>query len=215
MLIKNVNLIKGEYFMDNLESSKRAKKALEHIKKTLENGKSTKTSDWIPLFGAGGPPNSGYDGGKFRYGFISKKRCKEICKMKIGDPNRCRPYFDANREYFVANKDESLLFCQAFSPRPDMRDTHPYDIFLYFIENDFYYIKYEHLEVHDEERNKIMYRIETINIFKNEFIDKRNDKEYVLSNLKAMISKNEENSVWIPNFKRVYEFTFYYDGEKI
>jgi len=201
--------------MNNLENSKRAKKALEHIKKSLENGKSTKASDWIPLFGAGGPPNSGYDGGKFRYGFISKKRCKEICKMKIGDPYSCSPYFDANREYFVANKDESLLFCHAFSPRHDMRDTHPYEIFLYIIENDFYYIKYEDHEVYDEERNKIMYRIETINIFKNEFIDKRNDKEYVLSNLKAMISKNEENSVWLPNFKRVYEFTFYYDGEEI
>ncbi|MCM1287186.1 MAG: hypothetical protein NC240_02660 [Clostridium sp.] len=100
--------------MNNLERSERAKKALEHIKRTLENDKETKTSDWLPLFGAGGPPNSGYHGGKFRYGFISKKRCEEICKMKICDPYGNAPYFDANGEYFVANKDESLLSLSRF-----------------------------------------------------------------------------------------------------
>ncbi|MCM1287187.1 MAG: hypothetical protein NC240_02665 [Clostridium sp.] len=96
-----------------------------------------------------------------------------------------------------------------------MRDTDLHEIFLFIIGNDFYFIKYENHEIYDEERKGVMYRVETINICKNEFIDKRNDKEYLLSNLKTMISKNEENSVWVPNFKRVYEFTFYYNGEKI
>lgn len=31
----------------------------------------------------------------------------------------------------------------------------------------------------------------------------------------ALIIKTEEHSVRIPNFKRTYEFTFYYDGEEI
>lgn len=73
---------------------------------------------------------------------ISEKRCKEISGWKIHDPY---PYgspnpgriFTAERHYFVTNKDESILFCHAFSPRHEVYNE--YDPIYLLIENNDYH----------------------------------------------------------------------------
>ena len=73
---------------------------------------------------------------------ISEKRCKEISGWKIhdpyphGSPNPGR-IFTAERHYFVTNKDESILFCHAFSPRHEVYNE--YDPIYLLIENNDYH----------------------------------------------------------------------------
>lgn len=54
---------------------------------------------------------------QLRYGFISDERCKEINSWKIRDPYGYGEFYTAEREDFVTNEDESILFCHAFMPR--------------------------------------------------------------------------------------------------
>ncbi len=151
---------------------------------------------------------------ELRYGMISDERCKEIDSWKIRDPYGYGEIYTAERDYFVANEDESILFCLAFMPIPADRERF-YETFLYINADKHYLMSYNNYNIYDEERSGEMYRIETVEIDKNEFIDKSLNKKEVLLILKELIIKKEEHSVRIPNFKRIYEFTFYYDGEEI
>lgn len=151
---------------------------------------------------------------ELRYGLISDERCKEIDSWEIRDPYGYGEIYSAERDYFVANEDESILFCHAFMPRHDDRERNK-ETFLYINQDEYHFVNYNNYNIYDEERNGEIYRIETVKIYKSEFIDKSLNKKELLLILKELIIKKEEHSVRIPNFKRNYEFTFYYDGEEI
>lgn len=59
---------------------------------------------------------------EFEYRKISDERCKEIDSWEIHDPYGYGLVFTAEKEDFVTNKDESILFCHAFMPRHDDSD---------------------------------------------------------------------------------------------
>lgn len=151
---------------------------------------------------------------KLRYGFISDERCKEINSWKIKDPYGYGKVYTAERDDFVANEDESILFCHAFMPRHDDREGN-HETYLYINKDEYHFVNYVQFDFRDEERFGEMYRIGKINILENDFIRKTLNKDEVLKILKALIAKNVENSVCLPNFKRIYEFTFYYSGQEI
>ena len=151
---------------------------------------------------------------ELRYGFISDERCKEIDSWKIKDPYGYGKIYTAEREDFVANEDETILFCHAFMPRHDDREGN-HETYLYINKDEYHFVNYVTFDFHDEERFGEMYRIGKINILEKDFIQKTLNKDEVLKILKALIAKNVENSVRLPNFKRIYEFTFYYKGGEI
>lgn len=150
---------------------------------------------------------------ELRYGFICDERCKEIDSWKIRDPYGYGKFYTAERDDFVANEDESILFCHAFMPRHDDREGN-HETYLYINRDKFYFVNYIKFDFHDEERDGEMYRIGKINILKKDFIQKAFNMDEVLNVLKALIAKNVENSVCLPNFKRIYEFAFYLMGKK-
>lgn len=151
---------------------------------------------------------------ELRYGFISDERCKEINSWTIRDPYGYGEIYTAEREYFVTNEDETILFCHAFMPRHDDREGN-HETYLYINKDEYHFVNYVQFDFRDEERFGEMHRIGKINILENDFIQKTLNKDEVLKILKALIAKNVENSVCLPNFKRIYEFTFYYSGEEI
>lgn len=59
---------------------------------------------------------------EFEYRKISDEICKEIDSWEIHDPYGYGLVFTAEKEDFVTNKDESILFCHAFMPRHDDSD---------------------------------------------------------------------------------------------
>lgn len=151
---------------------------------------------------------------ELRFGLISEERCKEIDNWNIYDPYGYGKKLSTHGNYWVFNEDESILFCHAFIPRHDDRERNR-ETFLYINGSEYHFVNFNNYEIYDEERNGEMYRIEKVEIFKCDFIEKSSNKKEVLRILKSLISKDEENSVFFPDFKRIYEFTFYYDGEEI
>lgn len=151
---------------------------------------------------------------ELRYGFISDERCKEINSWKIRDPYGYGEIYTAEREYFVTNEDETILFCHAFMPRHDDREGN-HETYLYINKDEYHFVNYFKFDFHDEERAGEMYRIGKINILEKGFIENNFNKKEQLKILKELITKKEENAVRSKYFKRIYEFTFYYDGEKV
>ncbi len=151
---------------------------------------------------------------KLRFGLISEDRCNEIDSWNIKDPYGYDKRLSTHGNYWVYNNDESILFCHAFMPRHDDREGNG-ETFLYINGSEYHFINFNNYEINDEERNGELYRVEKVEIFKSDFIEKSSNKKEVLRIFKSLISKDEENSVFLPDFKRIYEFTFYYDGEEI
>lgn len=151
---------------------------------------------------------------ELRYGFISDERCKEIDSWKIRDPYGYGKIYTAERDYFVANEDETILFCHAFMPRHDDRERN-HDTFLYINKEQYNFISYNNYDIHDEEREGEMYRIENVEIFKNNFIEDHSNKKEILALIKALIIKNEEHTICSPRLRRICKITVYYDGEEV
>ena len=151
---------------------------------------------------------------ELEYRKISEERCKEIDSWEIRDPYGYGKIFTAEREDFVTNADESILFCHAFMPRHD--DSDKYEYFL-FIRNDEYYLMvYDFASMTDDETGPTLIRNEDIVILENEFIEKSENKKELLGILKAVISKYEENCCRLPVARTwKYTFRFTYKGEKI
>lgn len=101
-----------------------------------------------------------------------------------------------------------------YAKRHDDREGN-HETYLYINKEEYHFINYVKFDFRDEERFGEMYRIGKINILENDFIQKTLNKDEVLKILKVLIAKNIENSVCLPNFRRIYEFTFYYNGEEI
>ncbi len=151
---------------------------------------------------------------EFEYREISEERCKEIDSWEIHDPYGYGLVFTAEREDFVTNKDESILFCHAFMPTHDDSDKYEYCLFIW---NDEYNLMvYDFESVTDDKSGLIQIRNEDIVILENEFIEKSENKKELLGILKAMISKYEENCCRLAIARTwKYNFKFTYKGEII
>ncbi len=151
---------------------------------------------------------------ELKYGLISRERCDEIDGWKITDPYGYGDKLSTHGNYWVYSEDESILFCHAFMPRHDDWEGNK-ETFLYINKTEYHFVNYNNYNIYDEERNGEMYRIETVEIYENDFIEEKLNKKEILEIIKSLITKKEEHSVRLPNFKRIYEFTFYYKGEEI
>lgn len=151
---------------------------------------------------------------KLKYGLISKGRCDEIDSWEIKDPYGYGNKLSTHGNDWAFNEDETILFCHAFMPRHDDRERNK-ETFLYINQDEYHFVNYHNYNIYDEKRNGEMYRIETVEIYKSDFIEKSLNKKELLIILKQLITKIEEHAVRSKYIKRIYEFTFYYDGEKI
>ena len=131
---------------------------------------------------------------KLKYGLISDERCKEINSWKIKDPYGYGEIYTAERDYFVANEDESILFCHAFMPRHDDREGN-HETYLYINKDEHHFVNYVKFNFYDEERAGEMYRIGKIDIMEKDFIKNNPHKNDELKILKEIIAKKEENAV--------------------
>lgn len=151
---------------------------------------------------------------------ISEERCKEIDRWNIQNPLRSgmKQVFTAERQYFVTNKDESILFCHAFSPRYDDRDGPNYEqiVFLLCINKEYRFIRYTHKSIEDDRSGFAPVRNEEIIILEEEFIEKSEEKEDLLELLKCLISKYEKEYSMLDEIRAMeYHFKFYYKDEII
>ncbi len=140
---------------------------------------------------------------ELKFGLISKERCDEVDSWRIRDPYGYREYFMAEREYFVTNEDETILFCHAFMPRHDDREGN-HETYLYIYQNKYHFVNYVKFDFHDEERDGAMYRVGKINVLKKDFIERNPNKKEELRILKELITKKEEHAVCSKYFKRIY-----------
>ena len=157
---------------------------------------------------------------EFEKRMISEKRCKEIDGWNIQNPLRSgmKEIFSAERQYFVTNGDESILFCHAFSPRYDDRDGLDYEqpVFLLCINKEYRFIGFTHNSVADDRSGSVPVRNEEIIILEEEFIEKSEEKEKLLDLLKFLISKFEKEYSMLDEIRAMeYHFKFYYKDEKI
>lgn len=157
---------------------------------------------------------------EFEHREISEERCKEINSWKIHDPY---PYgtpgpgriFAAEKHCFVTNKDESILFCHAFSPRPEVCDKYD-EIYLFIKNKDYHLVRYDFKSILNDKSGSIPIKNEDIIILEEEFIEKSEEKKKLLELLKCLISKFEEEYCRL-DIARIteYHFKFYYKGEEI
>lgn len=149
---------------------------------------------------------------ELRYGFINDERCKEIDSWKIKDPYGYGEIYTAEREYFVTNEDETILFCHAFSARHDdiSENTFLYNDSYIFIEHHNYgFIHF------DRKVNTVgEYRYINICIPKEQSIEQHADKIKLLMILKEMITMYELNWKFFKIDKK-FVVTFQYDEEEI
>lgn len=120
--------------------------------------------------------------------------------------------FTPQREYFVANEDESFLFCHAFRARHDDISE---NAFLYkdtyiFIEHHNYCLIHFDRQVNTVEEYKYI----NICIPKEQFIEQHTERMEILMMLKNMITKYELNWKFVKSDKKLV-ITFKYDGEEI
>ena len=152
---------------------------------------------------------------------ISEERCKEIDDLNIQNPlnSGMRQVFTAERNYFITNEDESILFCYAFMPRhPDDRDgpNYEHNVFLLFINKEYRFVRYDLESVTDDRSGFVPIRNEDISILKEEFIEKSTEKEKLLDLIKRLISKYEKEYSRLDEIRSMeYHFRFYYEGEEI
>lgn len=128
---------------------------------------------------------------ELRYGFISAERCKEIDSWRIRDPYGYREYFTAERVYFVANEDESFLFCHAFRARHDDISENAFlynDTYIFIKHHNYCLIHFDRQVNTDEE-----YKYINIYIPQEQFIEQHTEKAAILMILKKMITKYELN----------------------
>lgn len=157
---------------------------------------------------------------EFEKRMISERRCKEIDSLNIQNPLRSgmKDFFTAQRHYFVTNRDESILFCHAFSPRYDDRDGPDYErpVFLLCINKEYRFIRYTHKSVADDRSGSVPICNEDVIILEEEFIEKSEEKEKLLDLLKCLISKYEKEHSALDEIRAMgYHFKFYYKDEKI
>ncbi len=154
---------------------------------------------------------------KFSYGAISWRRCKEIEKWDIYDPYGYGEKLLAHGNYFIHNKDESILFCEAFRPNHDDRDLGIcYSEFILIIKQKFYRVVYDVTDVSKEERNGILYIKMTVDVLKDDFVGNGIDKKESLAILKKVITeKVEKRLLKRDGVKRIYGITFCYKGVQI
>ena len=146
---------------------------------------------------------------KLKYGLISKERCDEIDSWKIKDPYGYGDKLSTHGNYWVYNEDESILFCHAFMPRHDDRETN-HETYLYVNGKQTYFINYIVDDVKTEDDDKEWFVTVTIMRCSAFSIKDKN----ILSILKAVIS------VFIQKHRRempgeTFVFKFFYDGEEI
>ena len=145
---------------------------------------------------------------KIEYREISEERCKEIDSWEIRAPYGYGGIFTAERQNFVTNEDESILFCHAFMPRHDDRERND-EAYLFVKGKEYHLVNYVLEDVKTiSENNWIIY----INIIEKDFINNCDDK--VLSILKKMISIFIKKSrLEIPG--EHIEYHFYYKGQEV
>lgn len=152
---------------------------------------------------------------EFEYRKISDERCKEIDSWEIHDPYGYGKIFTAEREEFVTNADESILFCLAFMPTHDDYDRY-YPVYLLIRGQEYYFVRYDFESVVDDKSGPIPVRNENIMIFEEKYIEESTNKKELLDVIKAVVSKYEEKSCWLKIAReREYRFEFTYKGEKI
>lgn len=152
---------------------------------------------------------------ELEYREISEERCKEIDSWEIRDPYGYGKIFTAEREDFVTNDDESILFCCAFMPTHDDYDRYD-SVYLLIRGQEFNFVRYDFESVTDDKSGPIPIRNENIMILEEKYIEESTNKKELLDVIKAVISKYEENSCWLKIAReREYRFEFTYKGKKI
>lgn len=152
---------------------------------------------------------------EFRYGLISEERCNEIDSWKVQDPYGYGNKLSTHGNYWVANEDESILFCHAFMPRHDDR-VDKYEVFLFINKSEYHFVTYGYESVIDEKIGEKRIRNENIAISEEKFIDKNTNMKELLKLLSSLISKYEENKCELKIAReREYRFAFTYKGEEI
>ena len=152
---------------------------------------------------------------KFKYRKISEERCKEIDSWEIGDPYGYGIVFTADRKKFIANEDESILFCCAFLPTHDDYDRY-YSTYLLIKEQEYYFVRYDFESIIDDKSGLIPVRNENIVILEEKYIEESTNKKEILEVIKTVISKYEENGCCLKIAReREYRFKFTYKGEEV
>ena len=152
---------------------------------------------------------------ELEYRKIKRRRCKEIDNWKIEDPYGDGKIFTAEGEKFVTNKNESVLFCHAFSPRAEL--VGEYDAVFLFIKNkEYHFVRRNLLSYADEKKGSTSVRNKEIAILEEEFIEKSKEKKELLELLKCLISKYETEFCILERVRAMeHHFKFYYKGEEI
>lgn len=115
----------------------------------------------------------------------------------------------------MANKDEPVLFCEAFMPRHDDRED-KYEVFLFIDNSEYDFITYGYESVIDEQIGETRIRNENIMITEAKFINESINKIELIELLKILISKYEENKCELKITRETeYRFKFTYKGEAI
>ena len=152
---------------------------------------------------------------ELEYRKISEEKCKEIDSWKIHDPYGDGKIFTAEREDFVTNKDESILFCRAFIPRTEFIGEY-HVVNLYINKEEYHFVSYNLISYVDEKRGSTSVRNEDFNILEEEFIEKSEEKKKLLELLKCLISKFEAEFCVLEEVRAMeHRFKFYYKGEEI
>lgn len=145
---------------------------------------------------------------EFEYRKISEERCKEIDSWEIHDPYGYGWVFTAEKEDFVTNMEESILFCHAFGPRHDDREWEN-ETYLFIMNKEYHIVNYimQHAELIGE-NSWIIY----VKILEKDFINNCGDR--VLNILKEVLS------VFIKKSRREIpgeqvEYHIYYRGKEV
>lgn len=145
---------------------------------------------------------------ELEYREISEERCKEIDSWEIHDSYGYGSVFTAEREDFVTNADESILFGHAFMPRHDDRESND-ETYLFVQGKEHHIVNYVVDDVKTISENSwIVY----VNIIEKDFINNGNNE--LIGILKRMISIFIKKSrLEIPG--ECIEYHFYYKGEEV
>lgn len=147
---------------------------------------------------------------EFQYKEISRKRCKEIDKWKLQDPYGYGEIFTAENEYFVTNKDESILFCCPFIPRHDDVDVGiTQRTYLLVVDKSYYIINFH---VDDVKAFGDNHWCITVSILEKDYINENcNELLSILKKVIAVFLKKHR----LERLDEHFEYKFYYRGEEI
>ena len=165
---------------------------------------------------------------KLKRGKLSEKRCQEINQMKIKNPYANLPYYTEgeffkidNGQYFYASMDERIVFILAFEPMPILRreiekvydSTEELydDIYLLFIDDEWFEIVFDYNGVVKLEKEGIMYFRYSEVLKDNNWLDKRNDRNAIIYLLEEL---DMARYTLKPREKEKRELNLNYKGEE-